>query len=319
MDRGREEEMRVFVAGATGVIGRPLVAALLAAGHEVTGMTRSRAAAEQLASKGAEPVVSDAYDAEAVREAVVKAEPQVVVHQLTALPRAIDPRRIGEQLADNDRLRVQGTRNLLRAAVLAGAGRLVAQSIAFAYAPVGGPVKGEDAPLWLDAFEPWRRSVRAIADLEHQVTTTPGIEGVVLRYGNLYGPATAYAADGAVADLVRARRYPIAGKGAGVYSFVHLDDAVAATVAALDAQPVIYNVVDDEPAPLSEWLPAYAQALAAPPPRRVPVWLARLMAGRYGAHLMTEQRGASNAKAKQTLGWAPTYPSWRTGFRTGLG
>ena len=223
--------MRVFVAGATGVIGRPLVAALLAAGHEVTGMTRSRAAAEQLASKGAEPVVSDAYDAEAAREAVVKAEPQVVVHQLTALPRAIDPRRIGEQLADNDRLRVQGTRNLLRAAVLAGAGRLVAQSIAFAYAPVGGPVKGEDAPLWLDAFEPWRRSVRVIADLEHHVTTTPGIEGVVLRYGNLYGPATAYAADGAVADLVRARRYPIAGKGAGVYSFVHLDDAVAATQA----------------------------------------------------------------------------------------
>jgi nucleoside-diphosphate-sugar epimerase len=143
--------------------------------------------------------------------------------------------------------------------------------------------------------------------------------GVVLRYGNLYGPGTAYAADGAVADLVRRRRYLVAGRGAGVYSFVHLDDAVAAALAALDGRPGIYNVVDDEPARLREWLPAYARALAAPPPRRVPVWLARLMAGRYGVHLMTTQRGASNAKAKHALGWAPRYPSWRTGFRTGLG
>jgi nucleoside-diphosphate-sugar epimerase len=160
--------------------------------------------------------------------------------------------------------------------------------------------------------------VRAIATLEHQVTVHRRMEGLVLRYGNLYGPTTAYAADGAVADLVRRRRYPIAGKGAGVYSFVHLDDAVAATVAALTGRPGIYNVVDDEPASLREWLPVYAEALGARPPRRVPVWLSRLMAGAYGAHLMTQQRGAANAKAKRDLGWAPTHPSWRTGFAATL-
>lgn len=274
--------MHVFVAGATGVIGRPLVAALLEAGHEVTGMTRSRTAAEQLAAQGAEPVVCDAYDVEALREAVAKTQPEVVVHQLTALPRAIDPRRIGEQLAANDRLRVEGTRNLLRAAALADAGRVVAQSLAFAYVPVGGPVKREDDPLWLDAPEPRRRSVRAHRRPRAPGATTRGVEGVVLRYGDLYGPGTAYAADGAVAELVLGRRYPIAGTGAGVYSFVHLDDAVAATVAALGGRPGIYNVVDDEPAPLREWLPAYARALAAPPPRPMPVWTTRL-ADAFGA------------------------------------
>ena len=193
---------------------------------------------------------------------------------------------------------------------------MVAQSISFVYTPEGGPVKDEDAPLWLDAPWPWRRSVEAVAELERQVLSLEGVEGVVLRYGYFYGPRTAYAEDGSVADLVRARRLPIAGRGSGVFSFVHVDDAVSATVMALDhGQPGIYNVVDDEPTLLREWLPVYATGLNAPAPRKVPVFLARLVVGRYGVYYMTEQRGADNAKAKKELAWSPAFPTWRTGFR----
>jgi nucleoside-diphosphate-sugar epimerase len=278
-------------------------------------MTRNPGRAKRLAFLGAEPVVCDIYDARGVEEAVSRAKPDVVVHELTSLPKAIDPRRIEKQLAENDRIRVEGTRNLVRAAALAGASRIVAQSISFVYAPEGGPVKGEDALLWLGAPWPWRRTVEALAELERQVSSVEGVEGVVLRYGYLYGPGTAFAADGAIADLVRSRKYPIAGKGSGVFSFVHVDDAASATALALGhGQPGIYNIVDDEPALLRDWLPVYAKALAAPAPRRVPSFLARLAAGRYGLYLMTEQRGASNAKAKRELGWSPRFATWRTGM-----
>ena len=307
--------MRVFVAGATGVIGRRLVPRLIEAGHTVTAMTRNLDRARGLAAPGADYVECDVYDVKGLEEVLLKANPEVVIHQLTALPRAIDPRKMEVELAPNDRIRTEGTRNLVKAAALAGARRMVAQSISFVYTPEGGPVKDEDAPLWLDAPWPWRRSVEAVAELERQVLSLDGVEGVVLRYGYFYGPGTAYAEDGSVAELVRARQLPIAGRGSGVFSFVHVDDAVSATVMALDhGQPGIYNVVDDEPAPLREWLPVYAKVLNAPAPRKVPAFLARLAVGRYGVYYMTEQRGASNAKAKKALGWTPAFPTWRTGF-----
>ena len=307
--------MRIFVAGATGVIGRPLVPRLVEAGHTVTAMTRSLERAEAVIALGANPVECDVYDTTRLEEEVRKAEPEVVIHQLTALPPAIDPRKMEEQLAANDRIRTEGTRNLVKAASAAGAHRIVAQSVSFAYTPEGGTVKDEDAPLWLDAPWPWRRSAEAIADLERQVLSPEGVEGVVLRYGYFYGPGSAYAADGSVADLVRARQLPIAGRGSGVFSFVHVDDAASATVLAVDhGQPGIYNVVDDEPTTLREWLPVYAKAVGARPPRKVPVFLARLVVGSYGVFYMTQQRGASNAKAKKELGWTPTYPTWRSGF-----
>lgn len=312
--------MRVFVAGATGVIGRSLVPRLIDAGHVVTAMTRNLDRADWLAALGAEPVACDVYDASGLEEAVRRAKPDVVVHQLTSLPKAIDPRKIEDQLAENDRIRVEGTRNLVRAAALAGASRIVAQSVSFAYAPAGGPVKGEDAPLWLDAPWPWRRTVEAVAEMEGQVLSAQGVEGVILRYGYLYGPGTAYAADGSVADLVRGRQFPIAGGGSGVFSFVYVDDAASATASALEhGQPGVYNVVDDEPAPLRDWLPVYAKAFGAPEPKKVPSFLARLAVGKYGLYVMTGQRGASNAKAKRELGWSPTLATWRTGFREALG
>lgn len=312
--------MRVFVAGATGVIGRRLVPRLILAGHTVTAMTRNLDRAKGLASAGAKPVVRDVYDAEGLEETLRRAKPDVVIHQLTALPNAISPRKMETQLAENDRIRVEGTRNLVRAAVLAGARRIVTQSIAFVYTPEGGPVKDEEAPLWLSAPWPWRRSVEAVAELERQVMSAERVEGVVMRYGYFYGPGTAYTADGSVADLVRARQFPIGGRGSGVFSFVHVDDAASATISALEhGQPWIYNIVDDDPTPARDWLPVYANALGAPKLRKVPAFLARLIAGRYGAYYMTEQRGASNAKAKRELGWSPKFPSWRTGFREALG
>ncbi len=307
--------MRVFVAGASGVIGQRLVPRLVEAGHTVTAMTRNLDRAKGLAALGADLVECDVYDAKGLEEALRKAKPDVVIHQLTALPKAIDPRKMEKQLAPNDRIRTEGTRNLVRAAVLAGTRRIVAQSVSFVYTPEGGPVKDEDAPLWLDAPWPWRRSVEAVAELERQVRSAEGVEGVVLRYGYFYGPGTAYAEDGSVADLVRARQLPVGGRGSGVFSFVHVGDAASATILALEhGQPGIYNVVDDEPAPLRGWLPVYAKALHAPAPRKVPAFLARLAVGRYGVYYMTEQRGASNAKAKKALGWTPAFPTWRTGF-----
>ncbi len=311
--------MRVFLAGATGVIGRSLVPRLIEKGHAVTAMTRSQERADRLSVLGIKAIVCDVYDEIGVQDALRQAQPDVVVHQLTALPSAIHPRRIAEQLAENDRIRVEGTRNLVRAAVKVGVHRIVAQSIAFAYAPLGGPVKDETAPLWSEAPWPWSRTVAAVDDLERQVSSAEGVEGVVLRYGYLYGPGTAYGSEGSVAALVRKRQFPIAAGGSGVFSFVHVDDAASATVLAIERGPAgIFNIVDDMPAALRDWLPVYAAALDAPVPRKVPSFLARLAVGSYGLYLVTEQRGASNEKARKELSWSPAFTTWRTGFRKAL-
>ena len=312
--------MRVFLAGATGVIGRRLLPMLLEAGHEVTAMTRNAEKSAGLREAGATPVVCDAFDAVGLRAAVEAARPEAVLHELTDLPPNLDPRKMEEQAAGNDRIRTEGTRNLMAAAAAAGARRVIAQSIAFAYPPTGSGLKTEDDPLWDEAPWPWSRSVEALRELEGTVTGTEGIEGLVLRYGFFYGPGSSYASDGYAAGEVRRRRFPIVGKGTGVFSYVHIDDAAAATVAAVErGSPGIYNVVDDEPAPMRDWVPAYAEAIGAKPPRRVPKWLARLVAGRYTAGMGTQLRGASNAKAKAELGWQPRYPSWRQGFKEALG
>ncbi|MEA2455478.1 MAG: hypothetical protein QOI45_1740 [Thermoleophilaceae bacterium] len=307
--------MRVFVAGASGAIGRPLVPRLLAAGHEVTGSTRSRERAEAIRAAGATPVLVDALDPEALLQAVERAAPEVVVHQLTALPERFDPRRADLYDATN-RVRAEGTANLLAAALAAGARRFVSQSIAFGYAPGPRPeVMSEDAPLNLEAPSPFAEAMRVIAEMERAVLQTDGLEGLVLRYGWFYGPGTYYAEDGTTAAEVRKRRFPVIGSGAGLFSFIHVEDAADATVAAVEGgAPGVYNVVDDEPAAMRDWLPAYAEAIGARRPRRIPVWLARLAAGKM-ASLVNQQPGASNAKAKRELGWQPRWRTWREGFR----
>ncbi len=311
--------MRVFLAGATGAIGRPLLRMLQEAGHEVTAMTRSDSKTEMLRSLGARPVVCDAFDADALRRAVGEAGPEVIVDQLTDIPQDLDVRRYGEQMAGNDRIRRETTPTIMQAAVEAGTRRVVAQSVAFAYAPQGPPVLTEDAPLDVDAPAPWDRAIDALTVLEEAVTGTPGVEGVVLRYGFFYGPGTSYASDGGIAGRVRARKFPIVGKGDGVTSFIHVEDAAEATAAACErGEPGIYNIVDDEPAPLREWLPAYAEALGAKRPFRVPVWVARMAGGPVAARISVG-RGASNAKARRELGWEPRHRSWRQGFREALG
>jgi nucleoside-diphosphate-sugar epimerase len=310
--------MRVFVAGATGAIGRPLVPKLIEAGHEVTGMTRSEQGAERLRAADARAVVADVFDEQRVRDAVADAGPEVVIHELTALPDVINPRRAATY-AQTNRLRSEGTRILIEAAEAAGARRMVAQSIAFAYAAAGEPVKSEDAALALDGAGSFTDSVRAIAELERRVTEAEQIEGLVLRYGFFYGPGTHYAPDGSQARMVRRRMIPIVGEGGGTFSFIHIDDAADATVAAVErGTPGVYNVVDDEPAPMREWLPVYAEALGAKRPRRMPVWLTRLVGGKEGVTSATQLRGASNEKVKRELGWEPRHRSWRQGFAESL-
>ena len=310
--------MRVFLAGASGVIGRRLVPLLAAEGHDVTGMTRWPEKVDALRAMGAEAVVADALDAPSVRSAVARARPDAVIHQLTALPRRIDPRKMEREFALNDRLRSEGTEILVQAAQEAGARRIVAQSIAFAYAPgPAGTVHVEDDPLYLNVRGPFRRSVLALRALESSVT---GAGGVVLRYGYFYGPGSALSSGGSMAEDLARRRMPIVGRGTGVWSFIHVDDAARATVAALErGAPGSYNVVDDEPAPVAQWLPGLAAALGAPKPMRVPAWIARMLAGAYGVEVMTGMQGASNARARRELGWAPEYPSWREGFRDAIG
>lgn len=308
--------MRVFVAGAAGVLGRPLLPKLAAAGHEVTGTTRRPERAEAIRAAGAEPAVCDALDAAALREAVAAARPDAVVHLLTALPQRYDPR--SDYLAATNRIRVEGTRNLLDAAVAAGVRRVVAESIAFAYRQEGSWVKDEGEPLATGSGK-FGATFGAVAELERQVLEGEGFEGIVLRYGWLYGPGTYYDRGGQQAEEVERRRFPVVGKGTGTFSFLHVEDAADATLAALErGAPGAYNVVDDEPAPLREWLPVYAAALGAKPPRRVPAWLARLVAGKEAAGAALAMRGASNAKAKRELGWAPAHSSWRQGFSADL-
>ncbi len=309
--------MRVFVAGASGAIGKPLVRRLLAAGHEVTGMTRREERAAEIRAAGAEAVVCDVFDAGALDAAVAAAKPEAVIHALTALPPKFDPK--SDYLAATNRVRSEGTRNLIAAARAAGARRIVAESVAFFYEPEGEWVKDEEARLFVDPPGRFAAASEALRTLEREVVEAGAIEGVVLRFGWFYGPRTYYDRGGSVAEEVLRRRYPVIGKGTGIFSFIHIDDAATAFVAALDhGAPGLYNVVDDEPAALREWLPVYAGALGAKPPRKVPVWLARLLAGADLASTAVSMRGAANAKAKRELGWEPAHPSWRTGFGDSL-
>ena len=315
--------MKVFVAGATGVLGRELVPQLVARGHEVVGMTRSASKQDLVRSLGARPVVADALDPDAVAQAVASAEPEVIVHQLTALSGEFDMRHIDRFFETTNRLRTEGTDHLLAAGRAVGARRFVAQSYAgWPAARTGGPVKGEDAPFDPDPPETLRGMLDAIRHLEEAVTGAGWLEGVVLRYGGFYGPGTTLSADPAAAHsaAIRKRQFPVVGDGGGIWSFIHVDDAAAATAVAVErGERGIYNVVDDDPAPARDWMPELARALGAKPPRRVPRWLGRLLAGEAATVMMTEVRGASNEKAKRELGWRPRYASWRQGFAQGLG
>ena len=312
--------MKVFLAGATGALGRRLVPRLAARGHEVVAMTRSPAKVDLLRDLGAEPVVADALDRDAVMAAVLRAEPAAVVHEMSALSGMTSTKHFDDEFALTNRLRTEGTDILLAAARRAGAGRFVAQSFGnWNYARTGAGPKAEG-----DALDPappptMARSLEAIRHLEAAVLGADDLDGVVLRYGNLYGPGALVGEGGAFLAEVRRRRVPVIGDGAGVWSFVHLDDAAAATVLALEpAARGVYNIADDDPAPVAVWLPELAQVVGAKPPRRVPVWLGRLAAGDAGVSLFTQIRGASNAKARRELDWRPAYPSWRDGFRVGL-
>ncbi|HEX4759498.1 MAG TPA: NAD(P)-dependent oxidoreductase [Thermoleophilaceae bacterium] len=308
--------MKVFVAGATGVIGRSLVPMLVREGHEVVGITRSAPRTGLMRDLGAHGMVADAFDAKRLRTVVAETQPDVVIHQLTDIPKSFDPNDFDR----HNKLRREGTRNLMDAAKAAGVPRVIAQSVAFMYARGGSELHEEADPLAVDLPDPGGDAVRAVAELEEAVTGTDGVDGLVLRYGYFYGPGTAYAADGAQGKMLINRRFPIVGNGDGVFSFIHVDDAATAAVRALDrGAPGIYNVVDDDPAPLREWLPELAKAIGAPEPRRVPTFVARMVGGRYVVQMLTRAQGASNAKAKAELDLDLRWPSWRRGFHEALG
>jgi nucleoside-diphosphate-sugar epimerase len=317
---GTDSIHKVFVAGASGAIGKRLVPLLVARGYAVTAMSRHPDPADGLRTLGAEPVCADGLDRDAVVHAVMRAEPDAVIHEMTALSGTTSLRHFDAGFAGTNRLRTDGTDHLLEAARAAGARRFVAQSFGnWNYDPRGSRAKRESDPLDPHPPAQQRRSLAAIRHLEQAVLHADGLDGIVLRYANLYGPGTGIAADGVIVPLLRKRQFPIIGGGTGVWSFVHVDDAAAATVAALEhAEPGVYNIADDHPAPVAAWLPELARALGAKPPRRVPVWLGRLAAGEVGVSMMTRIHGASNAKAKRELGWRPVYASWRQGFRLGL-
>jgi nucleoside-diphosphate-sugar epimerase len=307
--------MRVFVAGATGAIGRQLVPRLVSAGHEVTGMTRSKSKQGVIRELGAVPVVADALDPEQVAEVVGRARPEVIVHQLTALSGV--ERYTERDAAPTNRLRTDGTDHLLSAGQAVGVRRFVAQGVAGfgAYARSGGPVKSEEDPLDPAPVREMRETLAAIRHLEKAVLGAEWTEGIVLRYGVFYGPGTSLARGAEQFELVRKRKFPLVGDAGGVWSFIHVADAAEATVAAVEhGSRGVYNVVDDDPAPVAEWLPALAQTLGGKKPLRVPRFVGRLFAGEPGVVMMTEIRGASNDKAKRELGWRPAYSSWREGF-----
>jgi nucleoside-diphosphate-sugar epimerase len=312
------DAMKVLVAGATGAIGAQLVPQLVGRGHEVIGMTRGSSRGEVVRALGARPVVADALDREQVTRAVVEVEPDAIVHQLTALAGSLDLRRFDRDFATTNRLRTEGTDHLLAAGRAVGVRRFVAQSFAgWPFARSGGPVKSEEDPLDPAPVEAMQRTLDAIRHLEAAVMGADWTDGIVLRYGGFYGPGTSLGADGGGehVEMIRRRRFPVVGDGGGVWSFVHIEDAAAATVAAVERGPRgISHIVDDDPAPVADWLPEVARALGAGPPRRVPRWLGRLLAGEAATVMMTEVRGASNAKAKRELGWQPRHPSWREGL-----
>ena len=307
--------MRVLVAGATGAMGRQLVPRLVEAGHEVYGMTRSESKQALVRALGAVPVVADALDPEQVARAVAESRPEVVVHQLTAIG-PMDMWHFDRAFAQTNRLRTEGTDHLLSAARAAGVSRFVAQSFFAGYDRVGGAVKTEDDPFGTAPPPGMEQTVGAIRHVEDGVLAASWTQGLVLRYGGFYGPHTSLGPDGEQTEAVRQRRFPVVGDGGGVWSFVHIADAADATVAAVErGAPGVYNVVDDEPASVAMWLPVLAESLGAKAPMRVPRLVGRLLAGETGAVMMTELRGASNARAKRELGWTPAHATWRDGFR----
>ncbi len=308
--------MRIFVAGATGAIGRPLVSALITAGHSVVGLTRTAAKAETIRRMGAEPVVADGLDAVAIRAAVLSARPDAIIHEMTDLAGTTDLRHFNRTFASSNRLRTMGTDHLLAAAREIGVQRFIAQSYCgWPYARSGVAIKTETDELDPDPPEELHPTLEAIRYLEHAVTTSTRPEGIVLRYGAFYGPDTGML-DHVMIEQIRHRRVPLIGDGGGWWSFVHVDDAAAATVRAVEhGNPgSIYNIVDDEPAEVREWLPALAQMLDAKPPFHLPAWIVRLVAGEHMVSMMTQVRAGSNIKAKRELDWEPVHPSWREGF-----
>lgn len=314
--------MRIFLAGATGAIGRPLVPMLIAAGHEVIGTTRSPGKMPALRSAGAEPVVVDGLDGDAVRQAVLTSRPDVIVHQLSGLAGSEGNfKKFDADFAMTSRLRTEGTDHLLSAARAAGVRRFVAQSYTgWPNARSGSKVKTEDDPLEPNPPKECRETMRGIKYVEHVTTNSPDVEGLVLRYGSFYGPGTGLGTGGDQVELVRKRGLPVVGGGTAIWSLIHIDDAARATLAAVErGAPGIYNIVDDDPAPAAEIIPVLAEAIGAKAPRRVPAWLVRPLLGEFGVTFMTTLRGSSNAKAKRELEWKPEYPSWRQGFHEALG
>ena len=301
--------MRIFVAGGTGAIGRPLVAALAAEGHELTVFSRSEERVAALGVPGVVPAVGDAFDADSLVRAVEGARPEVVVNQLTNLARTANPLAVKRGFDTTSRLRRDVSRTLVTAVRSAGARRIVAQSISFAYRP-GPGVRTESDPLWTGATGQIGQLTGSVAALESATLGDPDVEGVVLRYGAFYGPGTYFGRDGLYASMLAKRRLPVPGDGGGLFGLVHLDDAAAATVAALEGPTGIYNVVDDVPARASEWMPFVAALLGAKPPRRVPEAVVRVGAGKFLAYLMCDQPAVSNQRARTELGWSPRYPDW---------
>ncbi len=313
--------MRVFVAGSTGAVGKSLVPLLLERGHEVVALSRTSQKAKGLEALGAKVAVANALDKDGLTAAIKRAEPEVIIHQLTALAGVGNFRKFDEEFALTNRLRTEVTDTMLTVARLVGARRFIAQSFCgWPFAREGGPIKTEEDPLDSNPPASFSKTFGAIRYLEEAVRRSTDIEALALRYGIFYGPGTGIARDGSIVELVCKRRMPIVGDGTGIWSFIHIDDVARATVAAIShGDPGIYNVVDDEPAPVSTWLPFLADTLGAKPPRRVPVWIGKLAIGDGGVSVMTKIRGGSNAKAKRDLQWQPIYPSWRRGFAEGLG
>jgi nucleoside-diphosphate-sugar epimerase len=311
--------MRILLAGASGAIGQTLIP-LLVQQHDVFGAFRNPSHADRVKALGATPVILDALDADAVQARLSEIKPQAVLHQLTAIPARLDLRHIEREFEMTNRLRTEGTRNLATAAVRAGVERFIAQSFAgWPYARRGITLKTEEDDLDPTPPPQMKTTLDAIETLEHTVLREQGFTGIILRYGPFYGPHSSIAKDGAMVDEIRKRKVPVVGQGTGVWSFIHLHDAATATLAALNhAQRGIYNIVDDDPAPVIEWLPFLAQCTGGPPPRHVPNWLAKIAIGEHAVALMNDIRGVSNSKAKTELRWAPEWSSWREGFREAL-
>lgn len=313
--------MNIFIAGGTGAIGRALVPVLVEAGHDVTVLARSRTSRNRAKAMGAQGVIANVFDKGELQAAIIESKPDVVVHQLTAIDVAANPKRLDAAFALTNRFRTEVLDHMLEAARIAGARRFIAQSFCgWPFAREGGPVKTEADPLDPNPPRGFRRTLASIRYLENTLRQVRDLQALVLRYGVFYGPGTALSEDGALVEQVRQRKLPIVGSGRGTWSFIHVEDAARATAAAITrGAPGIYNVVDDDPAPVSSWLPELANAVGARPPRRVPAWLARLAIGKAGVVMMTRIRGGSNRKAGKELGWRPRFSSWREGFRKGLG